>query len=136
MENIASSVTIMSGKFRAITAESSRSKSGDVANSTNMGLSCPARFTRSTRCLLRPVAIGGPGCHRDTHRRAYLRREADGTREPGSAGWQVGQGSDLLGVVAHPGHVLRDLAQRPLPAARLVPGGRSRRLVTECVPPA
>jgi hypothetical protein len=43
----------------------------------------------------------------------------------------VGEGSDLLGVVAHPGYVLGDLAQRPFPAARLIPGSRPGRRVTE-----
>ena len=53
MENIAPSSTIPSGKLSAITSDSSRSKSGDMANFTSMGLSCPARFTRSMRRLLR-----------------------------------------------------------------------------------
>ena len=53
-----------------------------------------------------------------------------------SARIQNGQDPDLLGVVAHHGDMLGDLAQRPLAAARLIPGRGPGRLVTQHVAPA
>src|SRR5258708_26206158 len=48
---------------------------------------------------------------------------------PGSLllGALVGEGSDLLGVVAHLGYVLGNLPQRPFRASRLIPSSRPGR---------
>src|SRR5262249_43514221 len=64
---------------------------------------------------------GGPGTRSQPGEPVSL-----GNRDPGNPGSHPGprstQGSDLLGVVSHPGDVLGDLSQGPLPVARLVPG--------------